>query len=166
MDINNLWSDYDLNMESKIAAIGLKDDGTLVSEGTDTNVSEYSNISSLWKGGNSLFAITKEGKPVHIFGSTSYGQNNTATWENLLQIAPGSQHTVGLKADGTVVAVGSNFCGQCDVEGWTDVVSIAAGPASTTGITSDGRILMAGTLPDDVWVAMDWEAIDMKRLSE
>ena len=27
-------------------------------------------------------------------------------------------YTVGLKADGTVVAVGSNRCGRCDVSGW------------------------------------------------
>ena len=30
-------------------------------------------------------------------------------------------HTVGLKADGTVVAVGRNYEGQCDTESWRDI---------------------------------------------
>jgi len=33
-------------------------------------------------------------------------------------VAAGSLHTVGLKADGTVVAAGSNDWGQCNVTGW------------------------------------------------
>ena len=36
-------------------------------------------------------------------------------------IAAGGSHTVGLKADGTVVAVGWNKFGQCEVSGWTDI---------------------------------------------
>ena len=33
-------------------------------------------------------------------------------------VAAGYSHTVGLKSDGTVVAVGENAYGQCDVDGW------------------------------------------------
>ena len=32
-------------------------------------------------------------------------------------------HTVGLKSDGTVVAVGSNSDGQCNVDAWTNVAA-------------------------------------------
>ena len=35
-----------------------------------------------------------------------------------LAIAAGYAHTVGLRADGSVVAVGRNDEGQCDVSGW------------------------------------------------
>ena len=35
-----------------------------------------------------------------------------------MQVAAGDYHTVGLKADGIVVAVGDNYYGQCDVDGW------------------------------------------------
>jgi alpha-tubulin suppressor-like RCC1 family protein len=31
-------------------------------------------------------------------------------------------HTVGLKSDGTVVAVGNNEFGQCDVGSWRDIL--------------------------------------------
>ena len=38
-------------------------------------------------------------------------------------LSAGSFHTVGLKKDGTVVAVGrNNFFGQCEVSGWKDII--------------------------------------------
>ena len=36
-------------------------------------------------------------------------------------VSAGDSHTVGLKADGTVVAVGYNFYYQCDVDDWTGI---------------------------------------------
>ena len=36
-------------------------------------------------------------------------------------IAAGNYHTVGLKSDGTVVAVGDNYSGQCDVDSWKNI---------------------------------------------
>ena len=39
-------------------------------------------------------------------------------WQNIVAICAGYSHTVGLRADGTVVAVGDNRYGQCDVQGW------------------------------------------------
>lgn len=35
-----------------------------------------------------------------------------------MQVAAGASHTVGLKADGTVVAVGDNDSGQCNLFDW------------------------------------------------
>ncbi|MGF2715997.1 RCC1-like domain-containing protein, partial [Bacillus cereus] len=36
-------------------------------------------------------------------------------------IAAGRGHTVGLKSDGTAVAVGRNKEGECNVSGWRDI---------------------------------------------
>jgi len=36
-------------------------------------------------------------------------------------IAAGRRHTVGLKADGTVMAVGNNKYGQCNVGDWCGI---------------------------------------------
>lgn len=161
------WSGIKQIAASENLTVGLKEDGTLITAGTsDYDLTGYSNLESIWYGGNAWFAITKEGKPLQLYGSTSHGQNNTASWENLIQIAPGSQHTAGLRADGTVVAVGSNFSGQCDVEAWTDVVKIAVGPSATVGLKKDGTILMAGTLPDDVWALTEWGPIDMAKIQK
>lgn len=38
-----------------------------------------------------------------------------------MAFAGGHYFTVGVKADGTVVATGTNDVGQCDVSGWTDI---------------------------------------------
>ena len=60
-------------------------------------------------------------------------------------ISAGGFHTVGLKADGTVVAVGWNLDGQCNVSGWTDIVAIGAGYAHTIGLKSDGTVVAVGS---------------------
>ena len=75
------------------------------------------------------------------------------------QLSLGRRFTVGLRADGTVTAVGDNFAGQCEVEEWNGVVSVAAGESGTVGVTQDGRVLLAGTLPGDYFVAENWTAV-------
>jgi hypothetical protein len=47
---------------------------------------------------------------------------------------------VGLRADGTAVAVGIGRRGQCAVDTWRDVVAVAAGYLHTVGLTDDGRV--------------------------
>lgn len=68
-------------------------------------------------------------------------------------IAAGCRHTVGLKSDGTVTAVGDNKYGQCDVSDWSDIVAVAAGNvhmatntgnAHTIGLKSDGTVVAVG----------------------
>ena len=51
----------------------------------------------------------------------------TACFEMDFMVAAGGGHTVGLKSDGTVVAVGSNSYGQCNVDGWSGIVQVTAG---------------------------------------
>ncbi|TNJ54134.1 chromosome condensation regulator, partial [Paenibacillus hemerocallicola] len=59
-------------------------------------------------------------------------------------IAAGYRHTVGLKSDGTVAAVGWNKHDQCDVSGWRDMVAVAAGWRRTVGLKSDGAVVAVG----------------------
>ena len=65
-------------------------------------------------------------------------------WSNIIAIAAGECHTVGLKADGTVVATGFNKQEQCNVSEWSDIVAIAAGGFHTVGLKADGTIVTAG----------------------
>ena len=62
----------------------------------------------------------------------------------IIQIAAGVDHTIGLRADGTVVAVGNKEDGQCDVEDWTDIVNICAGDYHTVGLKSDVTVVAVG----------------------
>jgi len=59
-------------------------------------------------------------------------------------VAAGGAHTVGLKSDGTVVAVGDNDNGQCDVNGWAHITQVAAGYYHTVGLKSDGTVVAVG----------------------
>ncbi len=59
-------------------------------------------------------------------------------------ISAGYSHTVGLKSDGTVVAVGENHDNQCDVSKWNNIVAIAAGYDYTVGLKSDGTVVAVG----------------------
>jgi len=40
-------------------------------------------------------------------------------WRDIVAIAAGTAHTVGLRRDGTVVATGSNSHGQLEVGAWS-----------------------------------------------
>ena len=59
-------------------------------------------------------------------------------------VSAGYSHTVALKSDGTVVAVGDNSYGQCDVSDWKDIVAVSAGPRHTVGLKSDGTVVAVG----------------------
>lgn len=74
-------------------------------------------------------------------------QRSFALWEQIVErktIAVGGNHTVGLKADGTVMATGYNEYGQCDVSDWTDIIALSAGIFHTVGLKADGTVVAAG----------------------
>jgi len=56
-------------------------------------------------------------------------------------VAGGFAHTLGLKADGTVVGSGYNFNGQINVPaGLRDVIAVAAGGYHSLALKSDGTV--------------------------
>jgi hypothetical protein len=62
----------------------------------------------------------------------------------IMMVAAGGLHTVGLKCDGTVVAVGDNGFGECNVGNWTGIVQVAAGYQHTVGLKADGTVAAVG----------------------
>ena len=74
-------------------------------------------------------------------------------------IATGERHTVGLKLDGTVVAVGDNDNGQCNVTDWTDIVAVSAGGEHTVGLKSDGTVVAVGSNNNGQCDVTDWHDI-------
>ena len=55
-------------------------------------------------------------------GNNEYGQCDVSAWKDIVAISANGFHTVGLKADGTAVAVGMNGYGECDVGDWKDIL--------------------------------------------
>ena len=58
--------------------------------------------------------------------------------------AAGEFHTVGLRADGRVEAVGDNRKGQCRVEDLRDIISVACLPEATLCVRADGQVVIRG----------------------
>jgi len=83
----------------------------------------------------------------------------TANFAYTPMVAAGYSHTVGLKVDGTVVAVGDNSWGQCDVGNWTDIIQIAAGGLHTVGLKADGTVVAVGDSGDGQCDVGNWMGI-------
>ena len=86
-------------------------------------------------------------------------ERSFALWNDIAErqtIACSDRHTVGLKSDGTVVAVGDNDYGRGDVSDWTDVVAIACSVWNTVGLKSDGTVVAAGDNGDGRCEVSDW----------
>jgi hypothetical protein len=75
------------------------------------------------------------------------------------KIAAGNNYTLGLKSDGSVVAVGDNGNGRCNVSSWTDIVQIRAGVVHTVGLKSDGTVVAVGDVFDDIFDVSSWNDI-------
>ncbi len=106
--------------------VGLKADGTVVStkiEQSDTALPLYSSL---------------------LFFRFDNGQTDVEEWTDIIAISAGTCHTVGLKADGTVVSTGNNGLGQCDISDWNDISAISAGDSYTLGLKSDGTVVAVG----------------------
>ena len=72
-----------------------------------------------------------------------------------------TNHTVGLRSDGTVVATGYNRDDRCNVSGWKDIVAVAAGDDHTVGLKSDGTVVAAGDNDEGQNEVSDWTDIKL-----
>ncbi len=57
----------------------------------------------------------------------------------------GSDHTVAVKQDGTVLSVGSNGYGKSKVDNWKDIIAVSAGTFHTVGLKTDGTVVAIGS---------------------
>lgn len=149
-----------LDSDGKIFGAGHPNDGQIDFEGWENIIA----FDTSWRrtvgvDTDGVIHITGYGSKRHIneISEANYDAENTndenikkRAWNNIAFVATGGGygdeygHTVGLKFDGTVVAVGDNDHKQCDVFGWENVIAIAAGDYHTVGLTSDGRVVYAG----------------------
>ncbi|MBQ9045150.1 MAG: TIR domain-containing protein [Oscillospiraceae bacterium] len=75
-------------------------------------------------------------------------------------IAAGAAHTVALKLDGTLYAVGGKMVNACkNVPGWKNIIAVAAGPNHTVGIRSDGTVVVGGEANGAHRNVSDWKNI-------
>ncbi len=61
------------------------------------------------------------------------------------QVSTGNSNTIGLRSDGTAVAIGYNRWGECNVGTWTAIQQVSAGGDHAVGLKNDGTVVATGT---------------------
>jgi alpha-tubulin suppressor-like RCC1 family protein len=132
--------------------IGLKDDGTILVAGwegkaiyTMNGEVHYSEIANVRKlvGTHSELAILHDDGSV----STTLNINDLDRFqEDIIDIAVGNMHIIGLKSDGTVIAstIFEDLYGETDVDSWQDIVAVYAGLDWSVGLRADGTVVASG----------------------
>jgi len=108
-----------------------------------------------YQNAEALLAEGKLGEAAIAFGKLAGYSDARARsfeiWDRIAfrdTITAGNDHTVGLKTDGTVVALGNSSYGMCDVSGWSDIVAVSAGGTHTVGLRADGTVVAVGATGD------------------
>ena len=102
--------------------------------------------------GNRHVIYVKPDGSLGSVGSDLYGQRDLNVSADIVQLAAGYAHTVGLCADGSVIATqvlkpsGAEpyEYGQSNVSGWQDITQIEAGWVHSVGLRADGTVVAAG----------------------
>lgn len=131
--------------------VGLHADGKVVAAGEDDdgrcNVKSWRDIVGIATTDYDTFALYLNGTVTKATDGDDWGlffdeyRQEIRRWKNIVAIAGGINHIVGLCSDGTVVAAGENHDGQCNVQSWHDIVAVAAGTYHTVGLRTDGTVV-------------------------
>ena len=55
-------------------------------------------------------------------------------------VACGDEYTIGVQADGSVLAAGSNMFDQCKINNWSNITKVVCGQNYTVGLQTDGTV--------------------------
>lgn len=95
-------------------AVGLKIDGTVVSDQLQTG---WENIAALSASTTCALGLTADGRVEAAF-FRSGDRVDVSGLENVVSLAAGATHFAFVHADGSVTVLGDNEFGQCDTAGW------------------------------------------------
>lgn len=151
--------------------VGRKEDGTLewtcFGEKTPAFAEElraFCDVASVAAGKDTLVILKADGTVCAFGRFDSYGQLRVNKWSDIMMVASGGEHTVGLHSNGTVVATeytfGSKYySGQCNVKNWKNITAIAAGDKHTVGLRDDGTVVAVGCNDKGQCDVSDWNGI-------
>lgn len=168
--------------------VGLKADGTLVAVGhtnkgqcdvsgwKNVKLPRYAEFASLeeaptqspeilYAEAEALLANGETAKAAIAFGKlgdfSDARQRSMNAWSQcaVRELISTGFHTVGIRSNGTVVAVGNNTDGQCNVSGWKNIVAVSASMIDTVGLKADGTVVAVGRLLNGMGDVSDWRDI-------
>lgn len=146
------WTDIVQITASEDVYFGLKPNGTVTMEMSESSKTYYSDVSD-WKNiiqiacnGSILAGLRSDGTVVMPKKATEKLENyykcslDVSGWKNIVMISVTGSGVYGIKKDGSVIAVGK--WGYSDISiptGWTDIVYISAENQFT--VNSDGTVI-------------------------
>ena len=149
------------------AAISRRKESAIESTIKSSNRIDWPNVTAvaqcLWH----TVVLYRDGRTA-AFGDNDMDQCEVSEWNHITAIAAGGSptgtaFTLGLHADGTVVAAGRlgisrKRISRC-VSEWTNTIAIAAGGNHMVGLRSDGTVIAAGDNIHGQCEVSDWENI-------
>ena len=105
---------------------------------------------------NGILAVSpNQQKPMHVAvdmegnvypsSVTNEKLNGIRNWKHIVSVSVGEFHVLGLRMNGTAVAVGSKMYGQINVESWQNLTDVVAGGWHSLGLKTDGTVVAAGS---------------------
>lgn len=83
---------------------------------------------------------------VRVVKAKGIGKSDVSGWKNVIAVSAGTNHTIGLRKDKTVVStriVGNQQLdrGQCEVANWKEIIAISASTYHSVGLRADGTVV-------------------------
>lgn len=167
------WNDVIGISTGDLFVVALKSDGTVIAQGHNgdgqLNVENWKDIIDIDCGWRHTVGLTRNGEVIIVGrGSDSQLQQiekEKDKWIDIVSVSAGGGnngnegHTVALKKDGTVVAVGKNSYGQCNVDSWSGIIAISAGDFYTVGLKEDGTVVSTLSEGDSYAQMSEWNDI-------
>jgi len=142
------WRDILSISATGAMVVGLKSDGTVVTNLVEADTSAWYDIVAVAMGGRGSphIAGLKSDGTVVFAGENLAGHAHTHNWSNIVAISASMGNTAALRSDGTVVLAGSRQEDVWnDVSEWRDIVAVSEGVVNVIGLQSNGRVVAAGT---------------------
>jgi len=149
--------------------VGLRSNGTVrvagMSAQAQLNTFFWRNIVDITINGH-VVGLRECGTAVS-FGCNHVGEREVSEWQDIVAVDSGSDFTVGLKSDGTVVVAGVESLGVMegdfinswldDINGWYDIVDISASDNfNVVGLKEDGTVVISGSRAEAWSEVYDW----------
>ena len=141
--------------------IGLKSNGVaLFGENSRIDGRNWVNLISAEERYGRFLGVKESGRVI-TYGCYDQFLEPVAYWEDIIAVAAGSFHVVGLRSNGTVVSTleEHNDYGQCNVANWRGIVAISAGIGHTVGLRADGTVVASGPKGDKACDVYEWRNI-------
>lgn len=113
------WRDIVSISVSSNHVVGVHSDGTLSSVGANDrgqqeNLGKWMDTAQIAVGYGFTVGLREKGS-VWVHGCDEHNEHAAMSWTEVVAIGTGTEHILGIREDGTLLAKGTNDCGQCDV---------------------------------------------------